>query len=211
MKEAQRPRTQEQSKSANSNADADAVVDPSLDSKSSSGLTGALPQRITMKTFKPTNERRAVICFGTGCWLLAAGCCYSRCSVVGVDFMKFNKLILNYVPNWQISPAMLFHARLSANTLQPLDFYANRFRVYLELMMLDSDNHLSRSGSRNKTSIPQVGAALFGLVFWYMAKLVHWRRTVSLLAHVFSLACLSLFGFNGILFGYYGQQLGPLK
>lgn len=78
-----------------------------------------MPRRITMKTFKPTNERCAVIFASPrigAAWVAPAT------MLVGGAFMKFNKLILNYVPNCQTGRAS------QATPRMPLEFYANRER-----------------------------------------------------------------------------------
>lgn len=119
------------------------------------GFVEALPRRITMKTFKPTNERCAVIFasprIGAARWVAPAT------MLVGGAFMKFNKLILNYVPNCQTGRAG------QATPRMPLEFYANRERARRRFVVpprvinvsgmdsqTDSDSlgHMSCNGSR---------------------------------------------------------------
>lgn len=87
-------------------------------------LGEALPQRITMKKFKPTNERCAVIFASPrlASPRIVGGAAWATTSFVGGAFMKFNKLILNYVPNCQTSQPT---DRATSRARMPLEFYAN--------------------------------------------------------------------------------------
>lgn len=136
---------------------------PDTPSASASGFVEALPRRITMKTFKPTNERCAVI-FASP----------DRCSMgspatmlVGGAFMKFNKLILNYVPNCQTGQATKSSQKASQhqgchwNSMQTEREREKRFVVPPRIINVsgmdcqtvrqtewDSSGHMSCNGSR---------------------------------------------------------------